>query len=250
MTLTTAISSLLDYAERTELIGKQDRCFCANRLMEIFSIDDLPPSDLYYTGELHPILDFLTDAAYEMGIISENSSTYRDLFDTRIMGILTPMPSTVTDKFYSLYKENPEKATDWFYSLAINSNYIRKNRIKNDIKWQVDSEYGKIDITINLSKPEKDPKAIAAAKLLPQSGYPKCLLCVENVGYAGNLSKPARQNLRMIPFDMASERWYLQYSPYVYYNEHCIALAGEHTPMQINKESFVKLLGFVTEFPH
>jgi UDPglucose--hexose-1-phosphate uridylyltransferase len=174
----------------------------------------------------------------------------RDLFDTKIMGALTPRPSEVIRKFYSLYRQDPALATDYFYALAINTNYIRADRVSRDLKWKVPSEYGDIHISINLSKPEKDPKAIALAKSLPQTDFPKCALCHENEGFAGTLTKAARQTLRQIPFDMAGEKWFLQYSPYVYYNEHCIALSAEHKPMSINRESFAKLLGFVTEFPH
>ena len=196
------------------------------------------------------LLDVMCTYAYERGLIESDSVVYRDLFDTRIMGALCPRPSEVIGRFEELYATSPESATDYFYALAVDSNYIRADRIARDLKWKTESEYGKIDITVNLSKPEKDPKAIAAAKLLPQSGYPKCLLCHENEGYAGSVSKPARQNLRQIPFDMAGTPWYLQYSPYVYYNEHCIALSSLHTPMKIDRSSFDKLLSFVTHFPH
>ena len=196
------------------------------------------------------VLDDLCDVAADRGIIDGESIVARDLFDTRIMGLLTPRPSCVIKKFKALYKGSPKMATDYFYSLSIDSNYIRADRIKRDLKWQVESEYGMIDISVNLSKPEKDPKAIAAAKNLPQTDYPKCALCHENEGYAGTLTKPARHTLRQIPFTMGGEGWYLQYSPYVYYNEHCIALSEKHEPMKIERATFEKLLGFVTEFPH
>jgi UDPglucose--hexose-1-phosphate uridylyltransferase len=166
------------------------------------------------------------------------------------MGAMTPAPSVIIEKFNKLYVESPVKATDYYYALSCASNYIRKYRVEKDIKWKTDCDFGQIDITINLSKPEKDPKAIAAAKLLPQSGYPKCLLCAENEGYVGRVNSPARQNHRIIPITLGEDKWFLQYSPYVYYNEHCIALSAEHKPMAINRESFEKLLGFVTEFPH
>ena len=249
MNINAAITALLDYAERTELIDKLDRAYSANRLLEILSLSEYT-EEKTEGKELPEILDAITKFAFEHGIIESDSVVYADLFDTKIMGALTPRPSEVISTFESLYEESPELATDYFYKLSIDSNYIRKDRIQRDLKWKAESEYGEIDITVNLSKPEKDPKAIAAAKLLPQSGYPKCLLCHENEGYEGNLSKPARQNLRQIPFDMAGTDWYLQYSPYVYYNEHCIALSSLHTPMKIDRSSFAKLLSFVNHFPH
>ncbi len=244
------ISELVNYAEEHNLIEESDRAYATARLMEILSLSDFSE---YEISEYRPLANILNDAcdyAYENGIIKENTVTYRDLFDTSVMGALVDRPSGVIEKFYTLYGSSPEEATDYFYKLACDSNYIRTDRIERDMKWQVDSQFGEIDITVNLSKPEKDPKAIAAAKLLPQSGYPKCALCHENEGYAGTLSKAPRQNLRQIPFDMAGSPWYLQYSPYVYYNEHCIALSREHTPMKIDRSSFEKLLGFVTAFPH
>ena len=244
------LSELLNYALKEGLVEKEDEAYAANRLLEIFGLSELDACEVRSERPLSDILGELCDAAYDMGLIESNTVAYRDLFDTKLMGALTPAPSSVIKEFYSLYKESPEAATDYFYHLACASNYIRTDRIKRDRKWTVDSDYGKIDITINLSKPEKDPAAIAAAKLLPPSKYPKCLLCHENEGYAGTLSHPARQNLRQIPFDMAGAEWYVQYSPYVYYNEHCIALSKEHTPMQINRQSFAKILGFVEKFPH
>ena len=249
MTINTAVCALLNYAEKTELIDKLDRAYTANKLLELLKLPEYTEetTDAY---ELTEILDAICTYAYENKIIDGDSVVYRDLFDTKVMGLLCPRPSEVISTFEELYEENPELATDYFYKLSIDSNYIRADRIKKDLKWKTDSEYGEIDITVNLSKPEKDPKAIAAAKLLPQSGYPKCLLCHENEGYEGNLSKPARQTLRQIPFDMAGTDWYLQYSPYVYYNEHCIALSSLHTPMKIDRSSFAKLLSFVNHFPH
>ncbi len=249
MGINEAISALLEYAERNELIEGLDKVYYANRLIELFGLSEYRECKVSEAA-LPEILDAMCAYAYDKGIIESDSVDYRDLFDTKVMGMLCPKPSEVIRKFEYLYKDSPELATSYFYDLSINSNYIRKDRISKDLKWQYKSEYGDIDITVNLSKPEKDPKAIAAAKLLPQSGYPKCLLCHENEGYAGNLSKPARQNLRQIPFDMAGTEWYLQYSPYVYYNEHCIALSSLHTPMKIDRSSFEKLLSFVTKFPH
>ena len=246
------IYELTDYALSVSLIEKEDEAYTVSRLMELFDVSSI--SEKRDTGaDIRPvadILDDLCDEAAERGMIDGESIVARDLFDTRVMGLLMPRPSCVAKKFKKLYECDPRMATDYFYKLSVDSNYIRADRIKRDLKWQVESEYGMIDISVNLSKPEKDPKAIAAAKLLPQTDYPKCALCHENVGYAGTLTKPARQTLRQIPFTMGGEGWYLQYSPYVYYNEHCIALSANHSPMKIDRATFGKLLGFVTEFPH
>ncbi len=250
MNIYAVIDELINYAIERELIEKTDAPWARGSLMALLGISDFKECESVPVRELSVILSQLCDYAYENGIIKKNSVAYRDLFDTSLMGVFVDRPSCVTKKFRELYKISPSAATDYFYKLCIGSNYIRSDRIKKDLKWTVSSEYGELDITVNLSKPEKDPKAIAAAKLLPQSGYPKCMLCIENVGYAGTLSKPARQNLRSIAFDMSGDEWYLQYSPYVYYNEHCIAFSGEHTPMQINRATFKKLLSFVSEFPH
>ena len=244
------INELVSYAIREKLICPADSAYSVGALMDILGISDYSPENWDGERELSEILADLTDYAYERGIIASDTVVYRDLFDTKLMGALTPRPSEVISTFERLYEGDPALATDYFYKLSCDSNYIRRDRIRRDLKWTVDSEYGEIDITVNLSKPEKDPKAIAAAKLLPQTDYPKCLLCHENEGFAGTLSKPARQNLRQIPFNMAGEDWYLQYSPYVYYNEHCIALSAEHHPMKIDRSSFEKLLGFVEHFPH
>ncbi len=250
MNINSALSALLDYAEKTALISPLDRAYTQNRLLELLGLSEFSEEEYDKPQDLSDILNEICDYAVERGLIESNSVVYRDLFDTKVMGLLTARPSEVIAKFESLYKDSPEAATDYFYKLSCDSNYIRRDRISRDMKWKTPSEYGEIDITVNLSKPEKDPKAIAAAKLLPQSGYPKCLLCHSNEGFEGSVSKPARQNLRQIPFDMAGTPWYLQYSPYVYYNEHCIALSAEHTPMKIDRSSFAKLLGFVSHFPH
>ena len=199
---------------------------------------------------LADILNELTDIAFEKGIIQSDDIVTRDLFDTKLMGIMTPRPGTVKKIFDAYYEKNPKYATDYFYELSQNSNYIRKDRIQKDMKWTVDSPYGVIDITINLSKPEKDPKAIAAAKNAKQSAYPKCQLCIENEGYAGRMNHPARQNHRIIPITIHGSRWGFQYSPYVYYNEHCIVLNGQHTPMKIDRDTFAKLFDFIRQFPH
>ncbi len=245
-----SISALLNYAEKHGLTERCDRRYCANALIDILGLNDFCDDLSAPDAELTDILNDLCDFAYEKGLIEQNSVVYRDLFDTRIMGVLTPRPSEFIAHFNSLYAESREAATDYFYGLSIASNYIRAGRIKKDVKWVVDSEYGDIDITINLSKPEKDPKAIAAAKNAVQSGYPKCALCCENEGFAGSISQAARQNIRLIPIKMAGENWYMQYSPYVYYNEHCIALSERHTPMAVNRSTFLKLLDFVELLPH
>ncbi len=244
------ITELVEYAIKWNLIEVEDRAYAAASLLEILGVTELENVETGAERPLSEILSDVLDFAFEKGLIESNTVVYRDLFDTKIMGALVDRPSNVNKKFYSLYESDPRAATDYFYRLACDSNYIRRDRIARDMKWRTPSEYGEIDITVNLSKPEKDPKAIAAAKLLPQSDFPKCLLCHENEGYAGTLSKPARQNLRQIPFEMDGAAWYLQYSPYVYYNEHCIALSAQHTPMKIDRSSFVKLLGFVENFPH
>ncbi len=244
------ISELIDYALKWNLIEEEDRAYGVSKILEILSLSDFEYSVPERERGVAEILGDICDFAYENGILEGNTVVYRDLFDTKLIGALVDRPSNVNRKFYELYEKSPEAATNYFYNLSCDSNYIRRDRIAKDVKWRTASEYGDIDITINLSKPEKDPKAIAAAKLLPPSGFPKCLLCHDNEGYAGTLSKPARQNLRQIPFDMDGKLWYLQYSPYVYYNEHCIALSAEHTPMKIDRSSFAKLLGFVHNFPH
>ena len=245
------IKELVNYAIAHHLIEESDRTYATNRLLNALGLSD------YCDGEempaerpLEAILADLCDYAVAKGLIECDSVVYRDLFDTSLMTLLTPRPSQVIAEFYKRYQESPEKATDYFYDLARNSDYIRTYRVKKDLKWVCESEYGDIDITVNLSKPEKDPKAIAAAKLLPPRSYPKCLLCHDNEGFAGTLATPARGTLRQIPMTMAGQKWFLQYSPYVYYNEHCIALSATHTPMKIDRSSFVKLLDFVELFPH
>ncbi len=247
----TAIRKLVCYGLEKKLISAEDRIFAANLICEALHIDDYAPSDDIYTDvELEPVLRELLDYAAECGII-EDSIVYRDLFDTKLMGCLTPRPSEVIEKFRRLYREkSPAAATDYFYKLSGDTNYIRRDRIAKDMKWTADTEYGKLDITVNLSKPEKDPKAIAAALSAKQSSYPKCQLCEENVGYAGRVNHPARQNHRIIPVKINGERWCLQYSPYVYYNEHCILLNSVHTPMVIDRAAFGKLFDFVEQFPH
>ena len=248
--LNKIIGELIRYSLNTNIIEKADEAWATASLMQVFGVDAYEKAQL---GEERCLADILSDAldyAYSAGLIDSDGVVTRDLFDTKIMGALMPRPSEVIGKFRSLYNSDPALATDYFYKLSVDSNYIRADRVARDLKWKTSSEYGDIHISINLSKPEKDPKAIAMAKNLPQTDFPKCALCHENEGFAGTLTKAARQTLRQIPFDMAGEAWYLQYSPYVYYNEHCIALSAEHKPMAINRDSFRKLLGFVTEFPH
>ncbi|MBQ8083342.1 MAG: UDP-glucose--hexose-1-phosphate uridylyltransferase, partial [Clostridia bacterium] len=227
-----------------------DRHYLVNALLEKLGLDDYDPvGDVPFEG-LDDILDTLVDYAAEQGLLKSESITGRDLFDTALMGAVTPRPSDVIETFRSLYGESPEKATDWFYKFSQDTNYIRATRVAKDIRWSVPSEFGDIDISINLSKPEKDPRDIAAAKTAKQSAYPKCQLCLENEGYAGRMNHPARQNHRIIPVTINESHWGFQYSPYVYYNEHCIVLNGEHVPMKIDRAAFRKLFDFVGQFPH
>ena len=257
------ILELTEYGLVTGLIEPQDKRFTINRLLELFHIDELedevtaayekrtPMTQESAEEALPQILAEMLDYAAEQMLIPDNTITYRDLFDTKIMSMLVPRPSEVVRRFYDLYeKESPQAATDYFYKLSRDTDYIRRYRVKKDLKWTADTEFGTLDITINLSKPEKDPKAIAAAKLAKQSGYPKCLLCKENEGYAGRINHPARQNHRIIPVTINHSDWFFQYSPYVYYNEHCIVFNANHTPMKIERATFGKLLDFVQQFPH
>lgn len=246
-----SIKKLITYALETGLIGGDDKVYCTNRILEALELDEYDePSDEYSGVELESVLSELLDYACEKGLC-ENSVVYRDLFDTKLMGLLTPRPSEVNQMFRGLYNhQSAEAATDYFYKLSQDTDYIRRYRIKKDMRWLAPTEYGDLDITINLSKPEKDPKAIAAAKNAKQSGYPKCLLCYENVGYAGRANSPARQNHRVISLKINGEDWGLQYSPYVYYNEHCILFNQKHTPMVIDKGAFNKLFDFIEQFPH
>lgn len=245
------IEKLVSYALQTGLIHLQDITYIRNQLMELFRIEEYEETNQTYTDiNLEEILKELTDYAIEQKILKENSIVYRDLFDTKIMGIITPRPSDVMKKFQIEYKKDPKNATDFYYKFSQDTDYIRRYRIKKDIKWITTTEYGDLDITINLSKPEKDPKAIAAAKMAKQSGYPKCLLCKENVGYAGRVNHPARQNHRIIPVIIQDQEWCFQYSPYVYYKEHCIILNSQHVPMKIERATFRKLLDFVIQYPH
>ena len=259
----TRILELAEYGLTTGLIEKEDKTYTINKLMELLEVDDIEDSVFEEFAKREPmtqesaeavledILEDMMAYAYENGIMKENSIVYKDLFDTKIMGCLVARPSEIRAKFKDLYdNESSLAATDYFYKLSCDSNYIRRQRIKKDQKWTTDTEFGTLDVTINLSKPEKDPKAIAAAKNAKQSAYPKCQLCAENEGYAGRVNHPARQNHRIIPVTINNSDWYFQYSPYVYYNEHCIVFNSQHTPMKIERATFGKLLDFVTNFPH
>ena len=244
-----SIRKLVCYGLEKGLFTRRDEVYVTNRLLEILGIDEYDCSENFEDVCLEETLAELLDYAVSKGL-TEDSVVYRDLFDTKLMGALMPRPSEVTDKFNELYAVSPKAATDYFYKLSQDSDYIRRYRVEKDIKWVTSTEYGDLDITINLSKPEKDPKAIAAAKNAPQAGYPKCMLCRECEGYAGRVNFPARQNHRVIPVKINGRDWCFQYSPYVYYNEHCIVFNSMHTPMAINRDTFKKLLDFVRQFPH
>ena len=248
--LSESIARLVQYGIKTELLPPCERTYAINLLLDLFQEDSYEePETIPENSDLEDILKELLEEAVARGIIEDNI-TERDLFDTKLMNTLVPRPAQVQQKFWSLYQESPEKATAYYYKLSQDSNYIRRYRVKKDLKWKVSSQYGDIDITINLSKPEKDPKAIAAARNVKASSYPKCLLCMENEGYAGRINHPARENHRIIPITVNDSAWGFQYSPYVYYNEHCIVFNGQHTPMKIERNTFVKLFDFVKQFPH
>ena len=246
-TVWAALDSLLDYAKNCELLHPLDETFARNSLLAKLKLESYEKQKEHY--EFPECLNVLCDYAAEQGQIHDTIAE-RDLFDTRLMGCVTPRPSEVVRKFWSLYAESPKAATDYFYKLSQDCNYIRRDRIAKDEHWTTKTKYGELEISINLSKPEKDPRDIAAAKLKKASGYPKCLLCVENVGYAGTISHPARQNLRVMPVTVNNQAWGFQYSPYVYYNEHAIVMNTEHTPMVIDRSAFDKLFSFVEQFPH
>lgn len=245
------IKQLVDYGVKNMLISEADRIYTTNTLLDILGEQSYDDPGEVPAAPLEDILCALCDIAQEKGIIAEKGSVVlRDLFDTRLMGALTPRPSEVIAKFESEYKRSPEAATDFYYSFSKSTDYIRTYRVKKDMRWTVPSEFGEIDITINLSKPEKDPRDIALAKMQKQSSYPKCALCAENEGYIGSLSAAARENHRIIPITLGGEKWFFQYSPYVYYNEHCIALSAEHTPMNVSAKTVERMLDFIDIFPH
>lgn len=246
-----AIRGLVEYGLETGLIEREDAIYARNQILDVMGLSEYrePETPKAYAG-LEEILKELLDDACARGLLESDSVVYRDLFDTRLMNCLMPRPSEVNREFWKRYGQSPETATEYYYKLSQDSDYIRRYRIKKDMKWTADTRYGRLDITVNLSKPEKDPKAIAAAKLAKQSGYPKCQLCMENVGYAGRTNHPARNNHRVIPITVNGGEWGFQYSPYVYYNEHCIVFNGEHIPMKIERATFVKLFDFIRLFPH
>ena len=247
--LYSLILRLVSYGLNTGLIEKEDTIYTINQLLDLYKMDEPDDSNAELTDDsesnLEEILSGLLDYAYERNLIPENTVTYRDLFDVRIMSTMVKRPSEVIKEFWSNYNVSPVKATDYYYKFSRDTDYIRRYRVKKDLKWKTSTEYGDI-----LSKPEKDPKAIAQAKLQKQSSYPKCLLCKENEGYAGRINHPARSNHRIIPITLDNSQWYMQYSPYVYYNEHCIVFNGEHTPMVIDSSTFRKLFDFIKMFPH
>ncbi len=250
MNIYSSIKNLIAYGIDCGLISQRDVCYAENMIISVLNLDCMEKTvDIAEHCSLHEILSGITDYAVSKGIC-EDTIIHRDLFDTKVMACLMPRPSEMSDKFDALYKVSPGAATDWYYKISCDSNYIRTDRIEKDKKWTYKSPYGELDITINLSKPEKDPKAIAAEKNAPQSSYPKCMLCKETEGYEGRVNFPARQNHRIIPLTLSGEEWFMQYSPYVYYNEHCIVLNGSHTPMKIDRSTFEKLFEFVTMFPH
>ena len=249
MKIETYIDSLVSYAMNHGLAEPVDHQVLTNRLLDLLGKDDYEPSQELQSEDLEEILAGILDYAVEKGLCEDNI-TARDIFDTRIMGALTPMPREAIRTFREKYAASPVEATDWYYTFSCDTDYIRRYRIKKDMRWKYESAYGPMDITINLSKPEKDPKAIAAAKNAPQTAYPKCQLCRENEGYAGRMNHPARANHRIVPIEICGEPWCLQYSPYVYYNEHCIVFNSQHVPMKIDKSAFQKLLDFVRVFPH
>ena len=243
------INALAAYGLQKGLIKESDVVWARNALLDALGLEGYTPAGESAGEDLEAILKAILDDAAARGVI-DGGITSRDLLDTRLMGVLTPRPSAVIERFRALYAESPKKATDWYYAFSGDTDYIRRYRVKKDLKWKAPTEYGELDITINLSKPEKDPRAIAAARSAKSVGYPPCLLCREAEGYAGRDNYPARENHRLIPLKLDGEEWYLQYSPYVYYNEHCIALSGVHRPMKIDRGAFRRLLDFVTIFPH
>lgn len=248
------IKQLINYGLTNNLIMQEDVIYTTNMLLLTLKLDDYQEpdevSDITTSEELEETLKGILDYAVEKGLIEDDSVVLRDLFDTRIMNLLIERPSRIIEKFNEQYKVSPEAATNYFYKLSKVSDYIRTYRVKKDKKWTVATEYGELDITINLSKPEKDPKMIALARNMKSQSYPKCQLCIENEGYAGRINHPARENHRIIPLTINNSRWGFQYSPYVYYNEHCIVFNGEHVPMKINRDTFVKMFDFISQFPH
>ena len=252
ITINAEIQRLVQFGLKHNLLWESDRVFAVNRILSVLKLTEFSPAPIAEEefSCAAPILNNILDWAFEHGLLAENTTTYRDLFDTELMACIMPRPSEVIHTFDELYQKDKKSATDYYYDLSRSSNYIRVDRVAKDKLWTTSTEYGDMIITINLSKPEKDPKAIAAARNAVQSGYPKCALCRENEGFSGSFSQAPRGNHRLIPIDLCGERWFLQYSPYVYYNEHCIILKETHTPMKVSRASFEHLLEFVTLFPH
>lgn len=250
--ISVEIEKLIKYGIQKKLIEVEDRIYVINRIMDILKLNDIEDVNISKDEIETPtvILDNIIDFAFQNGILESNGIESRDLLDTKIMGCLIKPPSSIINEFNVLYNEDKKKATEYYYNLSKNSNYIRVDRVKKDIKWKTFTEYGDLDITINLSKPEKDPRDIAAKKNVVSSNYPKCLLCIENEGYSGRIGYPARENHRIVPIELNDEKWFLQYSPYVYYNEHCIVLKGSHDAMKITEGTFKRLLDFTEKFPH
>ncbi|MBP3327207.1 MAG: UDP-glucose--hexose-1-phosphate uridylyltransferase [Coprococcus sp.] len=248
------IKQLVEYGVANKLIEEEDRIYTTNVILEMLKLEDYTEPEtvkrIETPSDLEETLTGILDYAVEKGIIAEDSVVLRDLFDTKVMNALLPKPSQVIQTFYEKYKISPREATDYYYDFSRASDYIRTYRIEKDVKWIKTTEYGDLDITINLSKPEKDPKMIALAKTMAASSYPKCQLCMENEGYAGRINHPARENHRIIPIEINGSKWGFQYSPYVYYNEHCIVFNGQHVPMKIEKDTFKKLFSFIRQFPH
>lgn len=251
--ISSQVNRLIQYAEKKGLIQSEDVVYCRNRIMTVLGMSDFDESAVCEAEELDapaPILEKILDWAFTNGVLESDTPVYRDLLDTELMACLMPRPSEVVWTFNAIYETDKKAATDYYYNLSKHSNYIRTDRVKKDLMWKAKTDYGDFIITINLSKPEKDPKAIAAARNLPSASYPKCLLCKENEGFKGNVSLPARGNHRIIPLNINDEQWFMQYSPYVYYNEHCIFFKGEHSPMAVTRGSFQRLLDIVTYLPH
>ncbi len=252
MDINVSIKKLADYALDKRLISENEVSYSVNLLLDVLNLDEyVQPNETFSNVDLESTLKDILDYAVSKKLIAEDTTVYRDLFDTKVMNCFTPRPDTVSDKFWRLYKDYSAKAaTDWFYQFAKDTDYIREYRVKKDLKWKTETEYGDMDITINLSKPEKDPKAIMAARTMKQSSYPKCQLCKENLGYRGTLNHPARESIRIIPLRLYGDDFFFQYSPYSYYNEHCIVFNKNHIPMVIDEKAFRHLIAFVELFPH
>lgn len=253
MNINKEISRLIQFGIQQNLISEDDAIYSRNRIMSVLGLNDFDDETEKTNEKLEcaaPILENILDWAFENGVLETNTTVYRDILDTEIMNCLMPRPSEVIEKYNALYSTNKKSATDYYYHLSKASNYIRLDRIKKDVLWLAPTKYGDIIVTINLSKPEKDPKDVAAARNMPSTSYPKCLLCKENVGFKGNVSLPARGNHRTVPLELNGENWFMQYSPYVYYNEHCIFFKKEHSPMAVNRKSFERLLEIITLLPH